>query len=140
MSRALARSCRPAWLPSWLQSPSDLCRMFPGCSPSISPQAPIAPQRTTLHVVVLAAITAMEQGRRFMVATLAGDPQEAPGPSLLERGITRVVIDFWGRRRGFAALGLPRKGWGQVGLRHPFLRGVAGELHCVRPERLEMGD
>ncbi len=91
-------------------------------------------------VVVLAAITTMEQGRRFMAATLAGDPQEAPGPSLLERAITRVVVDFWGRLRGFAALGLPRKGWGQVGPRHPFLRGVAGELQCARPERLEMGD
>jgi hypothetical protein len=36
-------------------------------------------------------------------------------PSLLERAITRVVVDFWGRLRGFAALGLPRKGWAQVG-------------------------
>ncbi len=45
-------------------------------------------------VVVLSAITAMEQGRRLMAATLAGDPQEAPGPSLLERAITRVVVIF----------------------------------------------
>ncbi len=35
---------------------------------------------------MLAAITAMEQGRRFMAATLAGDPQETPGPSLLDQG------------------------------------------------------
>ncbi len=61
---------------------------------------------------------------------------EAPGPSLLERAITRVVVEFWGRLRGFAAHGLPRKGWGQVGPRHPFPSGVAGELHCAWPERL----
>jgi hypothetical protein len=91
-------------------------------------------------VVVLAAITAMEQGRRFMAAQLAGDPPENPGPSLTERAISRVVVEFWGRLRGFAALGMPRRGWGQVGPRHPFLRVVAGELHCSRPERLQMGD
>jgi hypothetical protein len=55
---------------------------------------------------------------------------DTPAPSLMERAITRVVVEFWGRPRGFAALGLPRKGWGQVGPRHPFLRGVAGELYC----------
>ncbi len=87
------------------------------------------------EVVVLAALTAMEQGRRLMAATLAGNPQETPGPSLLERAITREVIEFLGELRGFA-----RKGCGQVGPRHPFLKAVAGELHCARPERLEMGD
>ncbi len=54
---------------------------------------------------------------------------ETSCPSLLERAITRVVVKFWVRLRGFASLGLPRRGWGQVGPRHPFLRGVAGELH-----------
>ena len=80
---------------------------------------------------MLAAVTA---------ATLVGDPQENPGPSLMERAISRVVVEFWGRLRGFAALGVPRRGWDQVGPRHPFLRVAAGELHCSRPERLEMGD
>jgi hypothetical protein len=54
-----------------------------------------------------------------MAATLAGDPQETPGPSFLERTITRVVVEFWGSLRGFAALGLPMKGWGQVGRTWP---------------------
>ncbi len=72
-------------------------------------QNPEGVEQCVWDLVVLAAITAMEQGRRFMAATLAGDPQEAPGP-LLERAITRVVVEFWGRLRGFAALGLPRKG------------------------------
>jgi hypothetical protein len=63
-----------------------------------------------------------------------------PGPSLQERAITRVAIikAFWGHfwMRGFAASGLPRKGWGEMGPRHPFLFVVAGELRCSRPERL----
>jgi hypothetical protein len=45
---------------------------------------------------------------------------------------------FWDRLRGSVALGLPRKGWGQVGPRQPFLRGVGGKQRCARPERLEM--
>jgi hypothetical protein len=57
-------------------------------------QTPEGVEQCVWDVVVLAAITAMEQGRRFMAATLAGDPQEAPGPSLLERAITRVGLIF----------------------------------------------
>jgi hypothetical protein len=75
---------------------------------------------------MLAAITAMEQARRFMAATLAGDPVETPGPSLLERAITRVMVEFWGRLRGSAALGPPRKGWGQVGPKTPFSERGSG--------------
>ncbi len=48
-------------------------------------------------VVVFAAITAMEQGRRLMAAT--ADTHETPGPFLLERAITRVVVEVWGRLR-----------------------------------------
>ncbi len=73
-------------------------------------QTPEGVEQCVWDVVVLAAITAMKQGRRFMAAILAGDPQETPRLSLLQRAITRVVVDFWGRPRGFAALGLPRKG------------------------------
>lgn len=103
-------------------------------------QTPLGVEQCVWDVVVLAAITAMEQGRRFMAAAMAGEAQEPPGPALSERAITRVVVEFWGRLRGFAALGLPKKGWGQVGPRHPFLRVVAGELQCSRPERLEVGN
>jgi hypothetical protein len=55
-------------------------------------QTPEGVEQCVWDVVV--AITAMEQCRRFMAATLAGDPQEAPGPSLLERAITRVGLIF----------------------------------------------
>jgi hypothetical protein len=99
-------------------------------------QSPEGVEQCVWDVVVLAAITAMEQGRRFMAATLAGDPQETPGPSLLERAMTRVVVEFRGRLRVLR----PSVFRGRVGPRHSLLRGVAGELHCARPEQLEMGD
>jgi len=100
-------------------------------------QTPDGVEQCVRDVVVLAAITAMEQGQRFTAAKLVGDPQETPGSSLVEQTISRVVVEFWGRLRGVAALGGE---WGQVGPRHPLLRVVSGELHCSRPEPLEMGD
>ncbi len=39
-------------------------------------QTPEGVEQCVWDVVELAALTAMEQGRRFMAATLAGDPQE----------------------------------------------------------------
>ena len=97
-------------------------------------QAPEAVQQCVWDVVVLAAVSAMEDGRRFMAAARQGVPAALPGPALLERAITRVVVAFWVRLRGFAALGLPSKGWDSVGPRHPFLRVVGGVLVCSRSE------
>ncbi len=54
-------------------------------------QTPEGVEQCVWDVVVLAAITAMEQDRRFIAATLARDPQETPRPSLLERANTRVM-------------------------------------------------
>ena len=42
-------------------------------------------------------------------------------------------MEFWALLRGFAALGLPQKGWAAVGPRHPFLRVVSGRLVCEGP-------
>jgi hypothetical protein len=101
-------------------------------------QTPEGVEQCVWDVVVLGAITAMEQGRWFMAGTLTGGPQETPGPALLERAITRVMVEFWGRLRGLRPSvfrGRDRARWARD--RHPFLRGV---LHCARPERLEMGD
>ena len=69
-----------------------------------------------------------------------GESALPPGPVLLERAITRVVVTFWARLRGFAALGLPKKGWGLVGPRHPFLRVVSGVLECSWMEELHLVD
>ena len=95
-------------------------------------RAPEGVQQCVWDVVALAAITAMEQGRRFMAATLKKGPPQVPGPALTEQAITRVVVDFWSRLEGFGALGLPSKGWDQVGPHHPFLRVVEGQLVCAR--------
>ena len=100
-------------------------------------QAPPGVQSCVWDVVVLAAITAMEVGRRFMAAALkrvaAGGPPLMPGSGLLDRAIRRGVVEFWALLRGFAALGLPQKGWDAVGPRHPFLRVVASSLVCGGP-------
>ena len=90
------------------------------------------------EVVVLAAIAAMETGRRFMAAALRraaprGGPVVGPGPELAAQGAMRAVADFWGRLHGFAQLGVPRRGWGSVGPHHPVLRIAGGGLQCVGP-------
>ena len=101
-------------------------------------QAPENVQQCVWDVVVLAAVSAMECARRFMAAAQKGESALPPGPVLLERAITRVVVTFWARLRGFAALGLPKKGWGMVGPRHPFLRVVSGVLECSWLEELHL--
>ena len=63
----------------------------------------------------------------------AGGPPLTPGSGLLDRAIRRGVVEFWALLRGFAALGLPQKGWDAVGPRHPFLRVVASRLVCGGP-------
>ncbi|PNH01666.1 hypothetical protein TSOC_012430, partial [Tetrabaena socialis] len=47
-----------------------------------------------------------------------------------------TVADFWARLRGFAAMGLPPRGWGQVPLVHHFLAASeAGEvIFCGPPD------
>ena len=83
-------------------------------------------------VVVLAAVSAVETGRRFMAAGVRGASDAPPG-GLAERAARRAVTDFWGRLQGFAALKVPRRGWDAVGARHPILRVVEGRLVCVGP-------
>ena len=97
-------------------------------------------QQCVWDVVVMAVVSAMEYARRFMAAAQKGESALAPGPVLLERAITRAVVSFWARLRGFAVLGLPKKGWGLVGPRHPFLRVVSGALECSWSEELHLVD
>lgn len=83
-------------------------------------------------VVALAAIGAMETGRRFLMAAL--QRVEVVDPAVLcAQAQRRAVSDFWGRLQGFAMLGVPRQGWELVGPRHPILRVVDGRLLCVGP-------
>jgi hypothetical protein len=57
----------------------------------------------------------------------AGGPSP---PSPLDVAKARAVADFWQRLVGFAELGLPPKGWGDVGSANPILSVVDGELRC----------
>jgi hypothetical protein len=104
-------------------------------------------QQCVWDVVVLAALGAVEVGRRFMCAELrraaaaavaagaaaGGAPRVEPGPRLCDRAVVRAVADFWSRLRGFARLGVPRKGWDEVGAGPPVLRVVGGCWSDVRP-------
>ena len=69
-------------------------------------------------VVALAALSAMETGRRFLAARLREGSLES---TRVEKAINRAVVDFWSRLHGFAALSITRKGWDLVGSFHPFL-------------------
>jgi hypothetical protein len=58
-----------------------------------------------------------------MAATLAGDPQETPGPSLLERAITRMVVEY-GEAAGFCGPGSSEEGMGPGRPETPFWGGA----------------
>jgi hypothetical protein len=90
-------------------------------------QAPGHTEHCVWDVIVLAAIAAMETGRRFMAASLRrgadqGELSLEAGVELAERGARRAVMDFWGRLHGFAQLGVPKRGWDSVGRYHPIPR------------------
>ena len=90
-------------------------------------------------VIALAAVSAMEVGRRYLLATENRDGGDDPAV-LCEQAQRRAVPDFWGRLAGFAQLGVPRRGWDSVGPRHPILRRVVdGRLVCLGPVSAELG-
>ncbi len=83
-------------------------------------QAPGQTEQCVRDVIVMAAIAAMETGRRFTAATLRkggdqGGPRLETGVELAERGARRAVMDFWGRLHDFTQLGVPKRGWGSLG-------------------------
>jgi hypothetical protein len=117
--------------------------------------APEGVQQVVWDVVAMAALAAMERGRcvlyaarrRWLSATATTAPpntqqqiglpqlldqqqQQSPQEIATEQAIQTAVIDLWGRIKSFAALGIPRKGWDEVGEQHPFLRIVNGRLCC----------
>ncbi|GIL42183.1 hypothetical protein Vafri_245 [Volvox africanus] len=66
-------------------------------------------------------------GQTQMVATTAA------ASSPLHRARVRAVADFWARLHSFAALGIPRRGWDQVGSQHPILAVAGGQVQCAAP-------
>ncbi len=104
-------------------------------------RAPVGVVQGVWDVVSLAALSAMEAGRRYLRArTRAAEAQptqqqqqEAAGPTALERARSIAIADFWARLKGFAALGVPKKGWRQVGPHHPLLAVAGGRVRCANP-------
>lgn len=101
-------------------------------------RAPEPTEQCVWDVVAMAAVAAMEIGRRYMAAEMRGragraGPAQRAGPELAERAAQRAVTDFWGRLQGFAQLGVPKQGWSTVGRFHPLLRLVGTELQCDGP-------
>ena len=78
-------------------------------------------------VVALAALNAMEWTRRYIHS------HRLSGPALPAAMRSGLLAKFWALLRDFAALGLPRKGWGDVGVDHPFLFVTGGRLVCAMP-------
>ena len=89
-------------------------------------------QQCVWDVIALAAISAMEVGRRYILSARRRVGGECPG-ALCDQAQRRAIPDFWSRLHGLAMLGVPRRGWDSVGSHHPILRVVEGRLVCVGP-------
>ena len=78
-------------------------------------------------VICLAALSAMEVGRRYLAAQLKRPPvTRAANAELVERAILWAVSDLWARVFGFALLGLPQVGAGLIGDRPDRLGWLQG--------------
>ena len=83
-------------------------------------------------VVCLAAISALDVGRRMMYRE--GGGAILPPPTL-NRVSATVVSDFWARLQMFASQHIPTSSWDSVPRIHPFLsRDEAGHITCSLPE------
>jgi hypothetical protein len=93
-------------------------------------EAPAGMQQCVWDVVSLAALSAIERARAGLRAATRGhalEPgKEAQGPTAgaaagtpLEVARARAELDFWQWAQGFAELGVPRRGWDDVGPDHP---------------------
>jgi hypothetical protein len=80
-------------------------------------RAPEGINQVVWDVVCLAAISALEHGRRFIYASR----QEENRIATFERGRLAVVSEFWARLGSFASTGNSPRGWDTVPLAHPFL-------------------
>ena len=87
-------------------------------------------------VVCLAAVAAMDHGRKVMVARLLGEPPAAPGHQLAARVAARAVARRWELLQDFCSLGMAPADWSAVvPTDHPFLGWNAGSAswQLVRP-------
>ena len=81
-------------------------------------------------IVCLAALSAMERGRRAAVSASAA----AGGAAAAQRAAAVAVADFWGRLASFAALRVAPASWADVPPDHPFVgRTALRRLRLNRP-------
>jgi hypothetical protein len=81
-------------------------------------------------VVCLAALSAMERGRRAAVSASAA----AAGAAAARRAAAEAVADFWGRLASFVALRVAPASWADVPPDHPFVgRTAFRRLRLNRP-------
>jgi hypothetical protein len=74
-------------------------------------QAPEQTEQYVWDVIVIAAIAALETGRRFRAATLGASPAwMREWNSMAERGARRAVMNSWGRLQRFTQLGVSKRG------------------------------
>jgi hypothetical protein len=86
-------------------------------------QPPAGVQECVWFVVCMAALTAMEQGRRHARALV----KRGQAAGAAARASAHAVAAFWGRLSNFVALGAPPKGWTNVPAAHPFIGVAAGD-------------
>ncbi|PNH09547.1 LINE-1 reverse transcriptase [Tetrabaena socialis] len=111
-------------------------------------EAPPGMQQGVWDAVALAALSAMERARVGLRAATrhaaggaaaggAAGAGVAPPPAV-EVAKARAVLEFWQRLRGFAELGVPSRGWGEVGAEHPILSVEDGRMRCAPPAGLDL--
>jgi hypothetical protein len=90
----------------------------------VSPD-PARVQQCVWDVVALAVLSALERARCYARA------RRPYLPGLDARVRAYAEAAFVGRLRDYAGLGVPKKGWGEVGETHPFLQIRDGKLRCT---------
>ncbi|PNH10480.1 hypothetical protein TSOC_002792, partial [Tetrabaena socialis] len=140
---ALARfiALHPRLPPAWCAAAGVVANVPGGAA--AAPAAPVVWSLLLRHlgwrlgttrvwdVVCLAALSAMEYGRRLLYRRR---PLVGAAPLNVQRVSAESVGDFWARLCDFAAMGRPPRGWGEVPLVHPFLAASsAGDVVFCRP-------
>ncbi|PNH07044.1 hypothetical protein TSOC_006554 [Tetrabaena socialis] len=59
-------------------------------------------------------------------------------PLAVEVAKVRAVLEFWQRPRGYAELGVPRRGSGEVGAERPILSVEDRRTRCAPPAGLDL--
>ena len=81
-------------------------------------------QQGVWDVVCLAALTAIERGRRYARTRVRA---HGPAATLVQRACACAVADLWGRLSGFVSLQrVPKRGWASVPPEHPFVGLIDG--------------